>query len=37
MERLLPVMYCGFVKNDMWKALAELSYFSRQQNKERDD
>ena len=27
MERLLPVMFRGFVKNDVWKALAELSYF----------
>jgi hypothetical protein len=29
MERLLPVMFRGFVKNDVWKALAELSYFYR--------
>jgi hypothetical protein len=29
MERLLPVMFRGFVKNDMWKALLELSYFCR--------
>jgi hypothetical protein len=28
MERLLPIMFHGFVKNDVWKALAELSYFS---------
>jgi hypothetical protein len=29
MERLLPVMFRGFVKNDVWKALAELIYFYR--------
>jgi hypothetical protein len=29
MERLLPDMFRGFVKNDVWKALAELSYFYR--------
>jgi hypothetical protein len=29
MERLLPVMFRGFVKDDVWKALAELSYFYR--------
>jgi hypothetical protein len=29
MERLLPVMFRGFVKNGVWKALAELSYFYR--------
>jgi hypothetical protein len=29
MERPLPVMFSGFVKNDVWKALAELSYFYR--------
>jgi hypothetical protein len=28
-ERLLPVMFWGFVKNDVWKALVELSYFCR--------
>jgi hypothetical protein len=27
MERLLRVMFHGFVKIDVWKALAELSYF----------
>jgi hypothetical protein len=27
MEKLLPIMLRGFVKNDVWKALAELSYF----------
>jgi hypothetical protein len=30
MERLLPVMFCGFVHDDVWKVLAELSYFYRQ-------
>jgi hypothetical protein len=29
MERLLPVTFHGFVKNDLWEALAELSYFYR--------
>jgi hypothetical protein len=29
MERPLPVMFRGFVKNYVWKALAELSYFYR--------
>jgi hypothetical protein len=29
MEILLPVMFRGFVKDDVWKALAELSYFYR--------
>jgi hypothetical protein len=29
MEILLPIMFRGFVKNDVWKALAELSYFYR--------
>jgi hypothetical protein len=29
MERLLPVIFRGFVKNDVWKALAEQSYFYR--------
>jgi hypothetical protein len=29
MERVLHVMFHGFVKNDVWKALAELSYFYR--------
>jgi hypothetical protein len=27
MERLLRVMFRGFVNNDVWEALAELSYF----------
>jgi hypothetical protein len=29
MERLLPVRFHGFVKNNVWKELAELSYFYR--------
>lgn len=29
MERLLPVMLRGYVDNDVWEALAELSYFFR--------
>jgi hypothetical protein len=29
MEILLHVMFCGFVKDDVWKALAELCYFYR--------
>jgi hypothetical protein len=27
MERLLPVMFHGYLDDDVWKALAELSYF----------
>jgi hypothetical protein len=30
MERLLPVMLCGYLDDDIWEALAELSYFYRQ-------
>jgi hypothetical protein len=30
MERLLPVMFRGYLDNDVWKALAELSHFYRQ-------
>jgi hypothetical protein len=30
MERLLPIMLCGYLDDDIWKALAELSYFYRQ-------
>jgi len=30
MERLLPVMFRGYLDDDVWKALAELSYFYRQ-------
>jgi hypothetical protein len=29
MEKLLPVMFCVFVKTNVWKALAELNYFYR--------
>jgi hypothetical protein len=28
-ERLLPLMLCGYLDNDIWEALAELSYFYR--------
>jgi hypothetical protein len=27
MERLLPIMFRGYLKEDAWKALAEVSYF----------
>jgi hypothetical protein len=30
MERLLPVMFCGYLNDDVWTALAELSHFYRQ-------
>jgi hypothetical protein len=30
MERLLPVMFLGYLNVDVWKALAELSHFYRQ-------
>jgi hypothetical protein len=30
MERLLPVMLRGYLDDDIWKELAELSYFYRQ-------
>jgi hypothetical protein len=29
MERLLPVMFRGYFNDDIWEALAELSYFYR--------
>jgi hypothetical protein len=29
MERLFRVMFCGFVKDDVWKVSLELSYFYR--------
>jgi hypothetical protein len=29
MKKLLPVMFRGFVKSGVWKALAKLSYFYR--------
>jgi len=30
MERLLPVMFRGYLNDDVWSTLAELSYFYRQ-------
>jgi hypothetical protein len=30
MERLLPVMLCGYLDDKIWEMLAELSYFYRQ-------
>jgi hypothetical protein len=30
METLLPVMFCGYLNDEVWKALAELSHFYRQ-------
>jgi hypothetical protein len=30
MERLLPVKFCGYLDDDEWMALAELSHFYRQ-------
>jgi hypothetical protein len=30
MERLLPVIFPGYLNDDVWKALAELSHFYRQ-------
>ena len=30
MERLLPVMCHGYINDEVWKAIAELSYFYRQ-------
>ena len=30
MERLLPVMFRGYLNDDVWSALAEVSYFYRQ-------
>jgi hypothetical protein len=29
MERLLPIMFYGFVKDDVWRVSSELSYFNR--------
>jgi hypothetical protein len=29
MERLLPIMLRGYLDNEIWEALAELSYFYR--------
>jgi hypothetical protein len=28
-ERLVPVMFCGYFKADLWKMFVELSYFYR--------
>jgi hypothetical protein len=30
MQRLLPIMLRGYLDDDIWEALAELSYFYRQ-------
>jgi hypothetical protein len=30
MERLMHVMFCGYVSDVVWKTLAEVSYFYRQ-------
>jgi hypothetical protein len=30
MERLLPIMFRGYLNDDVWKALAELSHFYKQ-------
>jgi hypothetical protein len=30
MERLLPVMFCGYFDTNLWKMFAELNYFYRQ-------
>jgi hypothetical protein len=30
MERLIPVIFCGYLDDDVWTALAELSHFYRQ-------
>jgi hypothetical protein len=30
MERLLPIMLCGYLDTDLWEMFAELSYFYRQ-------
>jgi hypothetical protein len=27
MERLMPVMFCGYISDVVWKTLAEVSYF----------
>jgi hypothetical protein len=29
MERILPIMFHGYLNNDVWKALGELSHFYR--------
>ena len=30
MERLLPIVFCGFLLDNVWCCLAELSFFYRQ-------
>jgi hypothetical protein len=30
MERLFPIMFYGYLNDDVWKTLAELSHFYRQ-------
>jgi hypothetical protein len=30
MERIIPVMFRGYMPDTMWQAIAELSYFYRQ-------
>jgi hypothetical protein len=30
MERLIPVTFCGYLNDDVWKALAEKCHFYRQ-------
>jgi hypothetical protein len=30
MEKLLPIMFCVYLNDDVWKALAKLSHFYRQ-------
>jgi hypothetical protein len=29
MERIIPVMFCGYMPDAMWQEIAELSYFYR--------
>jgi hypothetical protein len=29
-QRLMPVMFCGYFKSDLWKMFVELSYFYKQ-------
>jgi hypothetical protein len=30
MERIFPIMFYGYLNDDVWKTLAELSHFYRQ-------
>jgi hypothetical protein len=30
MERIIPIMFCGYMPDAMWQAIVELRYFSRQ-------